>query len=84
VKYYFPVAKTIEEYWKMTKIAISKGNFHLDSSETVEIAIHSFKQLIGKMKSNTSVKNPYAYYYGILHKKLGEHIISQFSNWLVL
>lgn len=84
VKYFFPVAKTIEEYWKMTKLAIKKTRFTLDSSETVDIAIQSFKQLISKIKSNTTVKNHFAYYYGILHKKLGKHIIDQFSNWLVV
>ncbi len=83
VKYFFPVAKTIEEYWKMTTLAIKRSQFSLDSTETIDLAIQSFKQLIGKIKSTTTVKNPIAYYYGILAKKLGKHIHGQFSQWLV-
>ncbi|WP_404330341.1 hypothetical protein [Mesobacillus maritimus] len=82
VKYFFPNAKTIEEYWKMTIIATSRSRFTLDSGTTLEIAIHSFKQLISKIKSSTSVKNHFAYYYGILNKKLGRHIHELFGNWL--
>ena len=82
VKYFFPIAKTIEEFWNMTIIAVSKTKFTLDSSTILELAIQSFKQLIGKIKSSASVKNQFAYYYGILNKKLARHIHDQFSDWL--
>ncbi|SEN89259.1 hypothetical protein SAMN05192533_12532 [Mesobacillus persicus] len=82
LKYFFPMAKTIEEFWNMTMIAVNKTKFTLDSSTILEIAIQSFKQLIGKMKSSTSVKNQFAYYYGILNKKLARHIHELFGNWL--
>jgi hypothetical protein len=81
-KYFFPTAKTIEEYWKMTMIAVNKSKFSLDSSTILEIAIQSFKQLISKIKSSTTVKNQFAYYYGILNKKVGRHIHELFGNWL--
>jgi hypothetical protein len=35
----------------------------------LEVAVHSFKQLIRKLKFNVVVKNPVAYFYGILDKK---------------
>jgi len=82
VKYFFPNAKTIEEYWKMTMIATKRSRLTLDSSTTLEMAIQSFKQLISKIKSSTKVKNQFAYYYGILNKKIGRHVQELFDNWL--
>jgi hypothetical protein len=66
----------------MTMIAVNKSNFSFDSNTILEIAIQSFKQLIGKIKSSTSVKNHFAYYYGIPNKKLGRYIHELFGNWL--
>lgn len=67
VKYFYSDAKTIEEYWKMAKIAAYR-NVCEEKPEVLEIAIHSFKQLISKMKS-AKVKNPIAYFYGIADAK---------------
>jgi len=69
VKYFFPEAKTIEEYWKMAKIAAYRNNSEKETEQILEVAIESFKQLIRKIKFNSVVKNPLAYFYGILDKK---------------
>ncbi|WP_342431572.1 hypothetical protein [Neobacillus sp. FSL H8-0543] len=63
VKYFYPEAKTIEEYWKMAKIAANR-NLCDGKSEVLEIALHSFRQLINKVKI-AKVKNPIGYFYGI-------------------
>ncbi|WP_053360948.1 hypothetical protein [Bacillus sp. FJAT-27251] len=71
VKNFFPSAKTIEEYWRMACIAAYRESCEDKTDKVLEIAIHSFKQMIGKLKSNT-VRNPFAYYFGILSKKFNE------------
>ncbi|PWW26965.1 hypothetical protein DFO73_109131 [Cytobacillus oceanisediminis] len=69
VKYFFPEGKNIEEFWRMTKIAAYRNN--RDQHQLLDTAIHSFKQLIRKMKSSFVAK-PIAYFYCILNKKLEE------------
>lgn len=69
--YFFPEAKKIEEFWTMTKIAAYKNNREKEKDQVLPIAIHAFKQMINKLKSN-KILNPIAYYYGILNKKFTE------------
>lgn len=71
VKYFFPEAKNIEEFWRMTNMAAYRSNREHDQAQVLDTAIHSFKQLIRKMKPS-SVAKPIAYFYGILNKKLEE------------
>jgi hypothetical protein len=71
VKNFFPAAKTIEEYWRMVCIAAYRESCEDKTDKVLEISIHAFKQMIGKLKANT-VRNPFAYYYGILLKKFNE------------
>ncbi|MCQ6280022.1 hypothetical protein [Bacillus sp. EB600] len=71
VKFFFPDAKTIEEYWKMTEIAAYKNVCEENKEKALEVGILAFKQLITKMKS-TNIKNPIAYFYGILERKFDE------------
>lgn len=51
----------------MAKIAAYR-NVCEEKPEVLEIAIHSFKQLINKIKSS-KVRNPFAYFYGIADSK---------------
>ncbi|EWG12271.1 hypothetical protein [Cytobacillus firmus] len=69
VKYFFPEARQIEEFWRMAAIAAFKNNCELNTIS--ETAIHSFKQLIRKMKTR-AISKPVAYFYGILNKKFEE------------
>jgi N-acetylglutamate synthase-like GNAT family acetyltransferase len=69
VKCFFPEANTIEEYWRMTQIAAYRNNSEKETDRVLEVALHSFKQLIRKLKFNVNIKNPIAYFYGILDKK---------------
>ncbi|WP_260631132.1 hypothetical protein [Bacillus sp. S/N-304-OC-R1] len=69
VKYFFPEAKSIEEFWRMTSIAAYRHNRETEKEQILSIAIHSFKQLIGKMKYARVIK-PVAYYYGIILRNL--------------
>ena len=68
-KYFFPSAKAIEEFWKMTRIAAYKNNQENETDTILSVSLDCFKQLVRKMKSNVTVKNPLAYYTGILNKK---------------
>ncbi|MBT2682265.1 hypothetical protein [Bacillus sp. ISL-37] len=68
-KYFFPSAKSIEEFWKMTRITAYKNNLENETDTILSVSLDSFKQLVRKMKSNVAVKNPLAYYTGILNKK---------------
>jgi hypothetical protein len=71
LNYFFQEAKTIEEFWHMTQIAAYKSNCEKETDQVLETAIRSFKQLISKMKAK-KLRNPIAYYYGILEKKFQE------------
>ncbi|GLB60301.1 hypothetical protein [Cytobacillus sp. NCCP-133] len=79
VKYFFPEAKSIEKFWRMTSIAAYRNNREQNQAQVLETAIHSFKQLIRKMKASTVAK-PIAYFYGILNKKLEELYFEDLYN----
>ncbi|MCQ6277163.1 hypothetical protein JMM81_20010 [Bacillus sp. V3B] len=68
VKSFFPEAKTIEEYWRMTVIAAYRNNREKNKSQVLSTAIHAFKQMINKLKSQR-IRKPISYYYGVLNKK---------------
>lgn len=53
----------------MTTIAAYKNNQENETETILSVSLDSFKQLVRKMKSNVTVKNPLAYYTGILNKK---------------
>lgn len=82
VQCYWNEARLIEEYWRMTRIAAYKNV--CDGEEDAHIvlcaAIHSFKQLVRKMKLS-KVENPIAYYYGIVCKKLYDVYLSGPDAW---
>ncbi|GHH98631.1 hypothetical protein [Neobacillus kokaensis] len=70
VKYFYSEAKTIEEYWHMTQIAAYYNSSQNRKEVVLELAIESFKQLIRKIKFTNAVRNPFAYFYGVLDRKL--------------
>jgi hypothetical protein len=72
VKYFYPEAKTIQEYWRMTKIAAYRNSREKETDQVLTTAIQSFKQLISRLKSTKAVKKPIAFFYGILNKKFEE------------
>jgi hypothetical protein len=53
----------------MTTISAYKNNQENETDTILSVSLDSFKQLVRKMKSNVTVKNPLAYYTGILNKK---------------
>jgi predicted transcriptional regulator len=67
VRCYWDSAKTIEEYWRMALIANGKA---YDNNTLLDVAIRSFKQMIGKLKSGAIRNKPIGYYYGIVNAKL--------------
>ena len=69
VKCFFDDAMTIEEYWKMVKIDTYNVKNKLDKEDILETAIHSFKQMVSRLKQG-KVKNPIAYFKGVLHKQI--------------
>lgn len=69
VSCYWNSAKTIEEFWRMAKIACNKA---YDDYALLDVALHSFRQMIGKLKSGAIRKKPIAYYFGVLNAKLDD------------
>lgn len=69
VRHFFDNAKVIEEYWRMVKIDTYSVKRWVDERTILFTAIHSFKQMIGKLKKGM-VKNPIAYFKGVLHKQI--------------
>ncbi|WP_175384386.1 hypothetical protein [Bacillus sp. FJAT-27225] len=53
----------------MARIAAYRNNKENEPDTIIEMAINAFRQLIGKLKSNSFIGNPFAYYYGILENK---------------
>lgn len=72
VKIYYNDAKTIEEFWKMVNIAAYKNSCEEKTDQVLAIAITAFKLLIRKLKTTKTLRNPLAYFYGILMKKFEE------------
>ncbi|MEH7442672.1 hypothetical protein V7201_10250 [Bacillus sp. JJ1122] len=72
VKYFFPTAKAIEEFWRMTMISAYRHNYENEAETLLTVSLDSFKQLVRKLKLSASVKNPIAYFTGILNKKFQE------------
>lgn len=77
VNYFFPAANTIEEFWRMTTILAYKNNQENEPGTVLAVSLDSFRQLVRKLKSTSSVKNPIAYYTGILNKKFQEVYFSE-------
>jgi len=77
VKYFFPAAKAIEEFWRMTTISAYRNNLENEEETLLAVSLDSIKQLVRKLKQKTPVKNPIAYYTGILNKKVQEIYFGQ-------
>jgi hypothetical protein len=77
VKYFFPTAKSIEEFWRMSKVAAYRNNYEKDTDLLLSLSLDSFKQLVRKLKSKVEVKNPIAYFTGILNKKFQERYFEE-------
>lgn len=71
VKCFFDDATIIEEYYRMYHISTYHLNEY-DSDDLLIIGLDSFRQMIRALKHNRVRKNPYAYYYGVLQRKLDE------------
>ena len=73
VKCFFPDAKVIEEYWHMAQIIAYGYELGHEIELIVNLAIQSFRQLIRKLKFTNAIKNPIAYFYGILKEKFFQY-----------
>jgi N-acetylglutamate synthase-like GNAT family acetyltransferase len=69
VKCFYSDANTIEEFWHMVQIAAFRFECTNDTEDILDISIQAFRQLIRKIKTTNLVKNPFAYFYGILNNK---------------
>lgn len=72
VRCFFDDATIIEEYYRMYRISTYWLETVYDSDVLLSIGLDSFKQIIRTLKRNRVRKNPYAYYYGVLQRKLDE------------
>jgi N-acetylglutamate synthase-like GNAT family acetyltransferase len=79
VKCFFSDAKTIEEYWQMVQITAFRFECTNDTEDILDISIQAFRQLIRKIKRTNLVKNPIAYFYGILNNKFMTFYLEKIS-----
>ncbi|GAM12857.1 hypothetical protein [Mesobacillus selenatarsenatis] len=77
VKHFYPAAKSIEEFWRMSKVAAYRNNYEKETDPLLSVSLDSFKQLVRKLKSKVEVKNPIAYFTGILNKKFQERYFEE-------
>lgn len=77
VKYFYPTAKSIEEFWRMSKVAAYRNNYEKETDLLLSLSLDSFKQLVRKLKTKVEVKNPIAYFTGILNKKFQERYFEE-------
>jgi hypothetical protein len=80
VKYFYPTAKSIEEFWRMSKVAAYRNNYEQETDLLLSVSLDSFKQLVRKLKSKVKVKNPIAYFTGILNKKFQERYFEELNE----
>ncbi|WP_059170473.1 hypothetical protein [Bacillus sp. FJAT-27445] len=69
VSSFFPQAKTIEEYWRMTKIAAYRNCYENEKETVLEYAIQAFMEMARKLSIRNAIQNPIAYFYGIMEMK---------------
>lgn len=82
VKCFYPNAKTIEEFWRMSKIAAYRHVYENEPELILEYSILAFKQLVGKIKSRQRVHNPIAYYFGILKNKFYQLYLQELEDMI--
>ncbi|WP_257391696.1 hypothetical protein [Mesobacillus jeotgali] len=83
VKYFYPTAKSIEEFWRMSMVAAYRNNYEKDTGLLLSLSLDSFKQLVRKLKSKVELKNPMAYFTGILNKKFQERYFEEIHDMQV-
>ncbi|MBV7509455.1 hypothetical protein KW850_30305 [Bacillus sp. sid0103] len=57
----------------MVQIAAFRSDCQHDKTDILDISIQAFRQLIRKIKSTNLVKNPIAYFYGIVNNQLMDY-----------
>ncbi|MFD0047975.1 hypothetical protein ACFVHQ_01315 [Actinomycetes bacterium NPDC127524] len=67
--------RVIEEFWRMTGFAFKGLDYCRDTMLNMSVA--SFKQTVRAIKKKTLRRNKFAYYWGILQKKLDELYFSE-------
>ena len=79
VKVFFNNCDTIEEYWKMTKLAAYKYVYEKDHILVLDVAIQAFKQMIRKLKK-VQLKKPIAYFYTIALNKFADQFYQELDE----
>ncbi|QOY38246.2 hypothetical protein AWH56_012315 [Anaerobacillus isosaccharinicus] len=79
VKVFFNNCDTIEEYWKMAKLAAYKYVLEKDHTLVLDVAIQAFKQMIRKLKK-VRLKKPIAYYYTIALNKFADQFYQELDE----
>lgn len=79
VRCFYNDFKVIEELWKVIHIQTYYLSYYTQQ-DRLELAIDSFKQLVRNIKRGRKVRNIYAYYWGIVNKKLDEEYMRVISE----
>jgi hypothetical protein len=62
----------------MSKVAAYRNNYEKETDLLLSLSLDSFKQLVRKVE----VKNPIAYFTGILNKKFQERYFEELYNMI--
>lgn len=82
VSCFYDSTDTIEELWKVVTVSTNKTLY--DADTVLEMACHSFRQLINHVRKGNVKKSIYALYWGICNKRLDEMYFEDlFENGLV-
>jgi hypothetical protein len=71
VKCFYDDYKGIEEMWNVIQIQTYYLSYY-SLDDRISLAIDSFKQMVRNIKRGRKVRNIYAYFWGIVNKKLDE------------
>lgn len=64
-------------------VSAYRNNYEKDSDFLLFVSVESFKQLVRKLNSKVEVKNPIAYFTGILNKKFQERYFEELYDMQV-
>lgn len=62
--------QTIEEFWRMTKIAEHKSGYNLTDFDLLDASLESIRETVKALKLNKVKKNVFAFFFGCMQKIL--------------
>jgi hypothetical protein len=64
--------QTVEEFWKMVKIAERKAGYKVTDFDLLDVSLDALKETVKALKIKKVRKNVFAYFYGTIQKMFKE------------